>query len=61
MEYKKYPAQMLEVAGELSLAPAKFENPAKGTFTGLFKLKITAAILSPGKITVLVNCCLNFF
>ena len=52
---------MLEVAGELSLAPAKFENPAKGTFTGLFKLKITAAILSPGKITVLVNCCLNFF
>ena len=27
-EYKKYPAQMLEVAGDLRRAPAKFENPA---------------------------------
>ena len=26
MEYKKYPAQMLEVAGDLRRAPAKFEN-----------------------------------
>lgn len=28
LEYKKYPAQMLEVAGDLRRAPAKFENPA---------------------------------
>ena len=28
LEYKKYPAQMLEVAGDLRWAPAKFENPA---------------------------------
>ena len=27
LEYKKYPAQMLEVAGDLRRAPAKFENP----------------------------------
>ena len=27
LEYKKYPAQMLEVAGHLRRAPAKFENP----------------------------------
>ena len=28
LEYKKYPAQMLEVAGDLRRALAKFENPA---------------------------------
>ena len=28
MEYEKYPAQMLEVAGDLRRAPAKFEIPA---------------------------------
>ena len=28
LEYKKYPAQMLEVAGDLRRAPAKFENLA---------------------------------
>ena len=27
MEYKKYLAQMLEVAGDLRQVPAKFENP----------------------------------
>ena len=27
VEYKKYPVQMLEVAGDLHYAPAKFENP----------------------------------
>ena len=27
VEYKKYPAQMLEVAGDLRRAPPKFENP----------------------------------
>ena len=29
LEYKKYPAQMLEVAGDLRRAPAKFENPGR--------------------------------
>ena len=29
LECKKYPAQMLEVAGDLRRAPAKFENPAR--------------------------------
>jgi len=28
LKYEKYPAQMLEVAGDLRRAPAKFENPA---------------------------------
>ena len=28
MEYGKYPAQMLEVAGDWHQASAKFENPA---------------------------------
>lgn len=28
LEHEKYPAQMLEVAGDLRRAPAKFENPA---------------------------------
>ena len=28
---KKYPAQMLEVAGDLRRAPAKFENPEHWT------------------------------
>ena len=27
LKYEKYPAQMLEVAGDLRWAPAKFENP----------------------------------
>ena len=27
LEYEKYPAQMLEVAGDLRRAPAEFENP----------------------------------
>ena len=27
LKYEKYPAQMLEVAGDLCRAPAKFENP----------------------------------
>jgi len=28
LEHEKYPAQMLEVAGDLRQVPAKFENPA---------------------------------
>ena len=28
LEHEKYPAQMLEVAGDLHHVPAKFENPA---------------------------------
>ena len=31
LKYEKYPAQMLEVAGDLRRAPAKFENPEHWT------------------------------